>query len=183
MNNIEMRVVIESGFKVTLPEVNSFRLCENSAYQKLSGLSLKEMDVGWWDTTNSKLILLELKGIEIWQGFDKSKDTAHDYLVKSLKRKVTDALLMLAAVWIKTEIGKELKASIPARVRQYQGDGSVKLIFLIDTPASRKSLLLPVKDAINKELAGRVRLFGVKRVTLIDFGTAQKIGLPIVRQA
>ena len=130
MNDIEMREVIESGFKVTLSKENSFRFCESPAYQRLSGLSLKEMDIGWWDTTNSKLILLELK---------------------SFKGKVTDTLLMLAAVWVKTEIGKEIKTSMPTHIHQYQGDGSVKLIFLIDTPASRKSLLLPVKDAINKD--------------------------------
>ncbi len=183
MNDIEMRQVIESGFKVTLSKENSFRFCESPAYQRLSGLSLKEMDIGWWDTTNSKLILLELKGIDIWQGFDKYKDTAHDYLVKSLKGKVTDVLLMLAAVWVKTEIVKEIRTSMPTHIHQYQGDGSVKFIFLIDTPASRKSLLPPVKDAINKELAGRVRLFGVKHVTLIDFDIAQKMGLPIERQA
>ena len=132
MNDIEMREVIESGFKVTLSKENSFRFCESPAYQRLSGLSLKEMDIGWWDTTNSKLILLELKGTEIWQGFDKSKDTAHDYLVESLKGKVTDVLLMLAAAWVKTGIGNELKAHIPNHVHQYRGDGSIKLIFLID---------------------------------------------------
>ena len=183
MNKMKMREVIESGFKVTLSEENSFRFCESSAYQSLSGLSLKEMDVGWWNTTNSKLFLLELKGQEIWREFDKSEDFAYKHLVTAIKGKVTDVLLMLAAVWVKTEIGKEIRTSMPTHIHQYQGDGSVKLIFLIDTPASRKSLLPPVKDAINKELAGRVRLFGVKHVTLIDFDIAQKMGLPIERQA
>jgi len=183
MGEMKMREVTESYFKVTVPEENSFRFCESPAYQRLSGLSLKEMDIGWWDITNSKLIILELKGVEIWQSFDKSKDTAHDYLVKSLNGKVTDVLLMLAAVWVKTGIGKEIEAHLPNSVHQYRGDDSVKLIFLIDTPASRKSLLLPVKDAINKQLAGRVRLFGVKNITLIDFDMAQKMGLPIERQA
>ena len=111
------------------------------------------MDIGWWDTAHSKLILLELKGIEIWQDFDKSKDTAHDYLVKSIKGKVTDVLLTLSTVWVKTKTGKEIKTSIPSYIHQYQGDGSVKLIFLIDKSVLRKSLLLPIKDAINKELA------------------------------
>ena len=183
MNDKELREVIASGFKVTLSEENSFRFCENPAYQRLSGLSLKEMDIGWWDTKNSRLILLELKGIEIWQGFDRSKENAHAHLVKALKGKVSDVLLMLAAMWVETDIGKLLRASLPDHVHQYHGDGSLKFVFLIDTPASRKSLLLPVKDAINKELAGRVRLFGVKHVTLVDFDIAQKMGLPIKRQA
>ncbi|MBW1792996.1 MAG: hypothetical protein JRJ38_00950 [Deltaproteobacteria bacterium] len=183
MNKMKMREVIESGFKVTLSEENSFRFCESSAYQSLSGLSLKEMDVGWWNTTNSKLFLLELKGQEIWREFDKSEDFAYKHLVTAIKGKVTDVLLMLAAVWVKTGIGNELKAHIPNPVHQYRGEGSIKFIFLIDTPASRQSLLLPVKDAINKQLAGRVRLFGVKHVTLINFDVAQKMGLPIERQA
>ncbi len=42
---------------------------------------------------------------------------------------------------------------------------------------------MPVKDALNRELAGRVRLFGVRNVTLIDFDQAQKMGLPVERQA
>jgi len=88
---------------------------------------------------------------------------------------------MLAAVWVETIIGKGLKKSLPGHACQYQGDGSLKLIFLIDTPTSRRALLLPVKDAINRELAGRVRLFGVKHITLVDFEIANKMGLPVER--
>ncbi len=79
------------------------------------------------------------------------------------------------------DAGKELRASLPKHVHQYHGDGSLKLIFLIDTPISRKSLLPALKDAINKELAGRVRLFGVKHVTLVDLDTANKMGLPVTK--
>lgn len=182
MGKKRMREITESGFKITVPEDMSFRLSENSAYRNLAGLGLKEMDIGWWDSANNRLVFLELKGTEIWQGFDKSKDTAHAHLVKSLKAKVSDVLLMLAAMWVETDIGKTLRASLPNHVHQYHGDGSLKLIFLIDTPSPRKPLLVPVKDTINKELAGRVRLFGVKHVTLVDFDTAAKMGLPVARQ-
>lgn len=85
------------------------------------------MDVGWQDTNNRRLILLELKGREIWQEFDKSGHTAHQHLVISMKGKVTDALLMLAATWVETEIGKELKSSLPIYLHQYQGDGNLKI--------------------------------------------------------
>ena len=113
MGEARKQEVIESGFKLTVPEETSFRLCESPAYKNLSGLGLKEMDVGWWDNNNGKLILLELKGHEIWQEFDKSRENAHQHLVNVLDRKVTDALLMLAAVWVKTEIGDKLKTSLP----------------------------------------------------------------------
>ena len=177
-----MREIIESGFKVIVPDETSFRLGEDPVYRNLSGLGLKEMDIGWWDTANNKLLFLELKGIDIWQEFDRKKHTAHAYLVQSLKGKVTDVLLMMAAIWTGTDTGKEFGASVPGRVHQYRGDGSLKLIFLIDTPASRKALLLPVKDAINRELAGRVRLFGVQHITLVDFDTACKMGIPVFRE-
>jgi len=183
MDEKEIRHLTESGFEITVPTENSFRFSENSAYQRLSGLGLKEMDIGWWDTANNKLILIELKGIEIWQGFDKAKDSAHKYLVEALNGKVTDVLLMLAAVWVKTGIGKEIGTDLPNHTHQYRGDGSIKLIFLIDTPPSRQSLLLPVKDAINKAIAGRVRLFGINHVTLINFDVARKMGLPVERRA
>ena len=177
-----MREVIESGFKVIVPNATSFRLGENPAYRKLSGLGLKEMDIGWWDNANSKLIFLELKGMDIWQEFDRKKDTAHAHLVKSLKGKVTDVLLMMAAIWTGTDVGKELSASMPDLVHQYPGDGSLKLILLIDTPASRKALLLPVKDAINRTIAGRGRLFGVRHITIVDFDSARKMGIPVFRE-
>jgi len=178
----EMSEVIESGFRVTVPKETSFRFCDCPAYQRLSGLCLKEMDVGWWDKGTSRLLLLELKGPEIWREFDKSEVAAHEHMVTSLKGKLTDTLLMLAAVWIETGIGKELSTSLPAHVRQYPSDGKLKFVFLIDTPTSRKPLLPPVKDAVNKELAGRARLFGVEHVTLVDFDIAQKMGLPVERQ-
>lgn len=181
MVKMKMREVIESGFKITIPEAHSFRFDENPAYQRLSGVDLKEMDIGWWDTAKNKLILIELKGVELWQGFDKDKECAHEFLVKSLKGKVTDVLLMLAAVWIKTGIGKEIGAHLPRSVHQYTGDGNIKLIFLIDTPVSRQPLLLPVKEFINKTMAGRVRLFGVNNISLVNFDMIQKMGLPIER--
>jgi len=183
MDEIKMREVVESGFKVTVPEKTSFRFCECPAYQTLSGLSLKEIDVGWWNANAGKLILLELKGREIWQEFDKSGITASRHLVTSLKGKLTDALLMLAAVWVETGIGGKLRSCLPDSVHQYPGDGNLKFVFLIDTPTSSKPLLSPVKDAINKELAGRVRLFGVKHVTLVDLDIAQRMGLPVEKQA
>ncbi|MFQ5673875.1 MAG: hypothetical protein ACE5G9_12345 [Nitrospinales bacterium] len=142
---------------------------------------MKEMDIGWWDPTKSTLFLLELKGNEVWQGFDKNKDIAHDHLVKSLKKKATDVLLMLAAVWVKTNIGKKIRPTLPKPIHRYRGDGSIKIIFLVDTPTSSIPLLLAVKDAVNKEIAGRVRLFGVKNVTLINFDEAQNSKLPIER--
>ena len=176
-----MREIIESGFRFRLPEAECFRLSENVTYQSLSGRNLKEMDIGWWRSTERKLFFIELKGAEIWENFRKSPDQAHEYLVKSLNKKTTDVLLMLTAMWSGTKIGETLKSGVPEAVHDYIGDGNLKFIFLIDTPVSHKALYAPIKDAINKALAGRMQLFGVNRVTLLDFDLAQKLGLPVER--
>lgn len=179
MSKENIRKISESGFQVTVPVQDSFRFCECAAYKALKGLNLQEMDVGWWDS-NEKIILLELKGHEIWDNFDKSKDTAHNHLVASLTGKATDALLMLAAAWVGTKDGADIKTSLPMQVHTYPGEGKIRLIFLIDTPPSRMPLLGALKDEVKKRLEGRLQLFG-STVILVDFVKAQKMQLPVVR--
>jgi hypothetical protein len=181
MSGQKMREVVESGFQVTVSEKDSFRFCECATYQTLSGLNLQEMDVGWWDATTKEVIVMELKGREVWANFDKSKSTAHEHLVSILIGKATDTLLMLSAVWVETESGIGLKTALPALFHSYPGKGKLKLIFLLDTPPSRTPLLLALKDEVNKRLAGRLRLFG-GRVTIVDFAGAQKQKLPVERE-
>lgn len=177
-----VREVVDSGFKVSLSEASSFRLSDLAPYQQLSGCCLKEMDVGWHDGSQGRLFLLELKGAEVWDAFDRSKTAAHEHLVANLKGKATDVLLILASVWAQTEFGLQLSPLLPAAARAFPGAAKLKLIFLVDTPATRTPLLGPVKDELNRLLSGRVSLYGIRRVTLIDFDRAQKMGLPITRR-
>ena len=174
-----MREIVESGFTVRVPRASSFRFAEIEAYRKLSGKHLKEMDIGWWD--DGKLYLLELKGAEIWDKFDVDRDSAHKHITSELSKKVTDVLLILGSVWSETEIGKNIASDLPPKVRKYPGESGIKLIFLVDTPDSRKPLMAAVKDNINRHLEGRINLFGIKRVTIVDLELAQKMGLPIER--
>lgn len=175
------RTVIESGFKVTTDSAVSFRLANLSPYRKLSGLCLKEMDIGWWDGSAARLVLLELKGSEVWDFFDASKEEAHNHLVETLRAKATDVLMLLAAVWLGTTRGSELKRLLPKEVGRYPGDGKIKLVFLVDTPPSRRPLLTAIKDDLNKRSAGRSRLFGVQHLTVVDLDVAAKMDLPVTR--
>jgi len=181
MNKPRMREISESGFTVRVPSQTSFRFSECPSYLSLSGMNLKEMDFGWWDSSNCRITLMELKGDDLWLAFDNSRDTAHKHLVDVLIGKATDSLFMLAATWIGTSIGMQFRDSLPPQVHGYPGEGNLKVIFLIDTPPSRKPLLAPVKDAINSALGGRMRLFGVRNVTLIDFEVAKRMGLAVTR--
>jgi hypothetical protein len=141
------------------------------------------MDVGWWDSSSRRIVFLELKGSSVWDAFDSSEENAHDHLVANLRDKATDVLLLLAAAWIETSRGTELKKLLPAKAKRYPGDGKIKLIFLVDTPASRKPLLSAIKDELNRRVAGRSRLFGIQHITVVDFDVAVKIGLPVTRAA
>jgi hypothetical protein len=176
-----VREVKEAGFKVSLPQASSFRLSELTPYAQLCGRCRKEMDVGWCDDAKGHTVLLELKGAEVWHAFDSTKATAHDHLVESLSGKATDVLLILASVWAGTDFGARLSPLLPAAARKFPGTSKLKLIFLLDTPASRAPLLGAVKDELNRVLAGRASLYGIRRVTLVDFARAQGMGLPVAR--
>ena len=88
------RTLAESGFEVTLDWNTSFRLADFDPYRKLSGLSLKEMDLGWWDDSATRVVFLELKGSGLWDAFDSTKDEAHNHLVTNLRDKATDVLML-----------------------------------------------------------------------------------------
>lgn len=173
----------ESGFRVHAP-APAFRFCELKSYRTLSGRRLKEMDVGWWDKSpegTERLLLLEVKGAEVWQSPPDDPKKPHEYLVRTCVDKATDTLLMLSAAWNPTTWGDGLAKELPPQLVPYPGDGALKLVFLIDIPAGRRELLLAVRDEINGRLAGRLGIFGIKSVSVIDFEAAQKMKLPVTR--
>ena len=173
-----LREYQESGLRVSLPDEGCFRIADCRTYQELSGKQLKEMDFGWWDKDNSKIILLELKGKEIWDGWTPGQ-SASARLIENLVAKATDMLLILSAVWLKTEIGSELSLELPGSVAG--GLQAIKFVFLVDTPATQIPLLSNLKDKLNQILAGRMQLFGIRHATLVHLDNAIKMGLPIDR--
>nr|VFK61059.1 MAG: hypothetical protein BECKTUN1418F_GA0071002_12412 [Candidatus Kentron sp. TUN]VFK70188.1 MAG: hypothetical protein BECKTUN1418E_GA0071001_12422 [Candidatus Kentron sp. TUN] len=123
-----MRKIEESGFQVVLENDTSFRIGELPAYRELSGAHLKEMDVGWWDAREGRLIILELKGEEIWDEFD-GKQNASEHLIGELSKKANDTLLILASVWSGTELGLQIKKDLPIAVHTYPGKDRYMLAF------------------------------------------------------
>jgi hypothetical protein len=173
----------ESGFRVSAPDP-AFRFSGLESYRSLSGRQLKEMDVGWWETTpdgKNRLLLLELKGMEVWHSRPDDPMNPHEHLIRTCVEKATDTLLMLAGAWIPTTWGQQLARGLPPQAHPYPGDGALKLVFLIDIPAGHRELLHAVRDEINGRLEGRLGVFGIRRVSVIDFESAQRMGLPVAR--
>jgi len=172
--------IVESGMQVFPPQP-AFRLQDCPTYIKLKGQSLKEMDVGWWDSQTERIYLVELRGKEVWDSFDSDATHASKYLLNNFERKANDVLLMLGAMWSQTEIGTELQADLPPEVHKYPKTGNIKMIFVVDTPTGRRPLLGALQTALNERLQGRVNLFGLRRVILTDPDSRNT--LPITRES
>jgi len=173
----------ESGFRVEAPDP-AFRFADLAPYRRMSGQQLKEMDVGWWGPSpegQQRLTLLELKGLEVWQSLPDNPVKPHEHLVRTCVEKATDTLLMLSGAWLPTAWGQELSSSLPAQALPYPGDKALKLVFLIDIPVGKRELLLPVREAISGRLQGRMNIFGMRHVAVVDFESAQRMGLPVTR--
>ena len=175
-------VLEESGFRIEAP-APAFRLSELDAYRALSGRNLREMDLGWLWTRQGKqqLLLLEVKGREVWNTKPDDPTRPHEHLVRACVEKANDTLLMLAAVSVPTPWGQQLAAHLPAALGDCVRGSALKLVFLIDIPESNRELLGPVREKINSRLSGRISLFSLEHVSVIDFVSAQRMGLPVSR--
>lgn len=172
----------ESGFRVSAP-APAFRFSDLKTYRAASGRGLKEMDVCWLDasTTPARLRMLELKGVEVWNTPPDDASRPHEHLVRTCVQKATDTLLMFAGAWLSTTWGQELAREMPSAFAPPPEGTRLRLVFLIDIPETRRELLLPVRDKINSQLQGRVGVFDLQQVAVIDFESARKMGLPVTR--
>ncbi len=178
---------VESGIEVSFQHDTWFRLSEMEPYRRLSGKRLKEMDFGYWDGGSETLWLIELKGIEVW--FDPKDDDCspepidqmpvprarQERLVDDLVGKATDSLMILSAVWSGTSSGKSFASLFPDSVSVFPGAGRIRMLFVLDVPDRRKSLLSLVRDQVNKFLMGRLNLFDFKSASVVDVETAGRL--------
>lgn len=164
---------IESGLKIELDSAISFRLADTKFYRARSGLHLKEMDFGWWDNETRTLWLLEVKGEETWES------DSHEQLIPTLQKKIVDSLLMLTAMWSGRSPGSELSLELPEPVRISSQVDQIRLVVVIPTPAKRKPLLSAVGTKLNQLVCGEIGLFGIRRVSVLDAGSAITRGLPV----
>lgn len=177
----------ESGIRVEFPDDSWFRFSAMRAYARLSGQNLKEMDCGWWDDRNGVLWLIELKGEGVWHSeatrFMRqcaegvrtgSKAPPNLKLTHSLLGKALDSLMILAAVWSNTETGIDFSVAMPSGTHRYPGASNIHLLFVVDTAPKRRGLLVTLRDQVNRILQGRLALFGIRKVEVLDLAAASR---------
>lgn len=125
----------------------------------------------------ARVCFLELKGKEVWSS--QKPPSPSEALLENLENKARDVLLTLAAVWSGSAVGAALAAEL---ARDFPTNVCpLKLLFVVDTPAGAEAELLNLNDRLNQRMGGRLELLGAKRISVVNFEGAQKIGLRIQR--
>ncbi|RKZ50904.1 MAG: hypothetical protein DRR16_05610 [Candidatus Parabeggiatoa sp. nov. 3] len=163
-----MTIYHESGLRLTLPAGKHFRFQDCKAYKSLNGQNLKEMDFCWWQEDENRLWLIELKDYANLT----PAECLPNHLLDNLIAKATDSLLMLAACWAKTGKGQEFLSCLPSSVQEFPRHPQqlkLKLFFILKIDVSMfKDEIDALKYELNNRLRGRVALFNIRHVSLVD---------------
>jgi hypothetical protein len=172
-----MPIFEESGLRITLPDRDSFRFQDCPSYKTLNGKNLSEIDFCWWDLTKNTLWLLELKDYSHLTPSEKLPN----HLLEKLTNKVTDSLLILSSVWSGSLQGQKICAELPTFCHTFPIQPSkIKIVFVLKITSPHLKLeLSPLKTRLRDKLGGRLQLFDVTHVTLVDHETAIKMLPPI----
>lgn len=142
-----------------------FRWETNTAYRKLSGQSIKEIDFGWWD--GKYLNLLELKDYtraELGDNVDK--------LLDNLTQKSVDTLIMLQSIWLNTPTGKQLAQQLPNSLHKKV---PIRIFHLINVTRKDVPTLLLFNSKLTNRFKGYQQLFNIQKYTALPPQAAQQL--------
>jgi hypothetical protein len=177
----------ESGLTWVFPDKECFQMADLSTYTKIKGHNLKEMDFTWWTSQDSKLNLIELKDFtQLSHPRAKNPPEPKDFLDSFIK-KATDHLLMLNALWLKTDLGKDLLNDITPLCPQFPDEITkikrMKFYFIVKDSSNDAAIKHePLQTEIRNKLRARMQLFGINHlqdIYLLDHQTAKNKGFPL----
>jgi hypothetical protein len=142
----------ESGLVITLPDGEHFRFQDCQAYKRLSGQFLKEMDFGWWQADKNTLWLIEIYASLM------PEEQLPAHLLDNFVNKATDSLLILAALWAKTNQGLEFASCLPPQIHQFPKRLKFFFILKIDEVLFN-SKIEPLKDELKNRRRDKLALF------------------------
>lgn len=158
----------ENGVRVNFPDTNHFRLSDCQAHIILSGRGVKEMDIGWYDTTANTLWLVEMKGYynpanPRHQPKDLSDQDIVDNMLEELVGKSIHTICQLTTD----------RAGTKSCVAQpITDDTAIKLVHLIRVMPGQDAYLNPLQDAIRAKLSPYIAIYNIAAVTIISYDLA-----------
>ncbi len=157
-------IYTESDLTIDLTDKEYFRFEALPTYKRLSGENIKEMDFTFIE--DGKLYFLEVKSFEKFFKHPQkiSFPEAMAELKIDLPKTLSDALLMMAAVWLETKTGNALKKEgIADSMTQVKPCILILALDLIESPEANLSVL---NTAISSYLNGYLKLYDAKFILL-----------------
>lgn len=155
----------ENGIRVHFPDSNYFQLSTCAAYQAISGQGVKEMDIGWLDTSNNVLWLVEMKGYYHPSNAKYfPKDLRISSVVDSLLNELyTKSIHTLCQIYTN-------RAGTKSCVGQVISDqATLKLVYLIRTIPGQETYLNPMQDAIRAKLKPFIAIYRIDAITIVSY--------------
>ncbi len=164
--NFEMPYT-ESGITLNFPDNNFFCFENCAGYQQFSGNHFKEMDAGWFDTTENKIFLIELKDFtEATIVGEYAEKRVWDMIKKSI-----DSCLMLQSILVGTQPSTDIQSCLP---QLFTRDFKISVFHIIHTNEEQKADIQFLSDSFKAKFIAYKALFGVEHANVISYDQAKR---------
>jgi hypothetical protein len=165
----------ESGITIDLSDELEYFCFENcDGYRMLSGNHFKEMDIGWTNSSEDILYLIELK--DFTKKNLKNRDIAKQVVLDLVKKSV-DSIAMIMAVKASTHYSSNIQPCLPPSFNA--SSSKIKMILMINCSEERKIDIQFLRDKFQEHFEAYKKLFDVKHCTVVSVQQARKFLSPI----
>jgi hypothetical protein len=154
-----MAFLIESGTTLTFPDANGFRLSNCSGYLTLSGNYFKEMDAGWIDTDNSRVLLFELKDFSS----PSSISGKINERIFNLTKKSIDVLQIMLCVQKQGALAADFETCLPVPIANYE----LEFYAVIHAPNQEADIQL-IHDKFRTIFSPYARIWGIRKYAVME---------------
>lgn len=107
MSHVELK---EGHFTISVPDGRYFRFEDSEIYERVAGQGLSEVDVGWMQSEDDRLWLMEFKDYGL-RSEGELREAVED-LENELPQNFIHAVLLISAVWAGIPFGRKLREDI-----------------------------------------------------------------------
>ena len=161
-------LIEENGVKVRFPDDNDFQFGNCTAYKKIKSQGVKETDVGWFDTYNNILWLVELKAFDNQDNIKfKTQDLSNpiliDYWLSELVDKSIHAVCM-------ANCNRSLTQSCLPFTPDYET--VIKIVHLVKVIPGQDTYLNPLQDKLRLKLRAYSAIFNISSISIVSYDLA-----------